>query len=250
LIEGLKKEYEEAVRREFAREEQARIKAQIREEEKVAREREKAVQEARRKETGAQEAVDRIQAALARARDAAEIERLMAELAAPQAQLKEAKENTQRAISNLELKMMKAGTVYVLSNMGSFGQNVFKVGMTRRPDPQERVDELGSASVPFEFDVHMMISCKDAPAVETALHHELHKYRVNKANPRKEFFRIDLETIRRIAETQPGEVSRFHLEPAAEQYRSSQITSDEDAEFNWQTNRSVMEENDSSYGDD
>ena len=100
LIEGLKKEYEEAVRREFAREEQARIKAQIREEEKVAREREKAVQEARRKEGVAHATFDRIQAALAKARDAAEIERLTAELAVTQAQLEEAQENTQRAISN------------------------------------------------------------------------------------------------------------------------------------------------------
>ena len=252
LVENLKTEYEEAVRREFAREEQARIRAQIREEEKVSRERAKAVQDAdrqeqdaRRHEAAKQAARDRIQAALDKARDAAEIERLTAELADAEAQvtqaqskLKEAQENSQRAISNAQ--MTKSGTVYVLSNIGSFGEGVFKVGMTRRDDPQERVDELSSASVPFEYDVHMLISCDDAPTVETALHRELRKHRVNKVNLHKEFFRVDLETIRKIAETQPGKVLRFCPEPVAEQFHDTLNIKDEDYEFVERTVESVM----------
>ena len=79
--------------------------------------------------------------------------------------------------------------MYVLSNIGSFGEGVYKIGMTRRLEPQDRVRELGDASVPFPFDVHMMISCDDAPSLENALHRESHKQRVNKVNFRKEFFR-------------------------------------------------------------
>jgi len=82
----------------------------------------------------------------------------------------------------------------------TFGENIFKVGMTRRLEPKDRVRELGDASVPFPFDIHMMISCEDAPALENALHRGLHKSRMNKANPRKEFFKADLQTIVKIAE--------------------------------------------------
>jgi hypothetical protein len=238
LVAQLKTEYEEAVRREFEREEQARIRAQIREEEKVARERQKAIQDAQLKVTAKQAARDKIQFALDKAKDAAEIERLTAELAEAQLQVKEAQENSQRAISNAE--MTKSGIVYVLSNIGSFGEGVFKVGMTRRDNPQERVDELGSASVPFEYDVHMLLSCVDAPTVETALHRELRKHRINKANFHKEFFRVDLETIRKIAETQPAKVLRFCPEPEAEEYRSSLNTTDEDYEVIEHTHELVM----------
>lgn len=88
----------------------------------------------------------------------------------------------------------------MISNVGSFGESAFKVGMTRRLVPQERVDELGDASFPFTFDVHMMIRSDDAPSLESSLHKELHKYRVNRVNFRKEFFRVDLETIKAAVE--------------------------------------------------
>src|SRR5437868_4948931 len=81
----------------------------------------------------------------------------------------------------------KAGHVYVISNIGTMGDGVFKIGMTRRLTPNERIDELGCAAVPFPFDVHMMIHCEDAPGLENALHHALHKRRINKVNLRKEF---------------------------------------------------------------
>jgi hypothetical protein len=98
----------------------------------------------------------------------------------------------------------KAGNVYVISNVGTFGAGVFKVGMTRRLEPLDRIRELGDASVPFPFDVHMMISCEDAPALECALHRALHKSRINRVNPRKEFFRTDLQLIVDVVQEHHG----------------------------------------------
>ena len=126
-----------------------------------------------------------------------EVERL-------KARLTEAEERSQRAIAQAQLT--KSGFVYVLSNIGSFGENVFKVGMSRRLDPLERVRELSGAAVPFPFDVHMMIATNDAPALENALHRKLHKFRVNKTNPRKEYFKIDIQTILQVVTEHHGEV--------------------------------------------
>jgi hypothetical protein len=90
----------------------------------------------------------------------------------------------------------RAGHVYVISNVGSFGEQVFKIGMTRRLEPLDRIRELGDASVPFEFDVHAMIFSDDAPGLEKKLHRHFLREQVNKVNPRKEFFRIGLPAIR------------------------------------------------------
>ena len=115
----------------------------------------------------------------------------------------------------------KAGTVYVISNLGSFGPDVFKVGMTRRLEPQERVDELGDASVPFQFDVHSFIFSEDAVGLESALHKRLENCRVNKINPRKEFFRVSLDDIERVVqETDP--TATFNRTMVAKEYRASQ----------------------------
>jgi len=114
----------------------------------------------------------------------------------------------------------KAGTVYVISNLGSFGPDVFKVGMTRRLEPQDRVDELGDASVPFEFDVHSVIFSEDAVGLEAKLHERLAECRVNKINVRKEFFRVSLDDIERLVqETDP--TASFNRTMAAEEYRAS-----------------------------
>ena len=114
----------------------------------------------------------------------------------------------------------KAGTVYVISNLGSFGPDVFKVGMTRRLEPQDRVDELGDASVPFEFDVHSFIFSEDAVGLESRLHERLAGCRVNKINARKEFFKISLDDIEKLVqETDP--TASFNRTMAAEEYRAS-----------------------------
>lgn len=239
LVEDLRKGYEDAVRREFARQEQARIKAQIREEERLAREAQKRIDDAERERAAIAAA---LQAALKATKDehAAEVESL-------RAKLKEAEEKAQRAISQAQLT--KAGHVYVLSNIGAFGGGVYKIGMTRRLEPLDRVRELGDASVPFPFDVHMMISCNDAPALENALHREFHKQRMNKVNFRKEYFRVDLQAILDVVASQHGQVD-YILEPEASEYREGLNMTDEDYEFIEHVMEPLLADADGSPGED
>ena len=145
--------------------------------------------------------------------------------------------------------MTRSGHVYVLSNIGSFGEGVLKVGMTRRLEPMDRVKELGDASVPFPFDVHMMISCDDAPTLENALHRELHKQRVNKVNFRKEFFHTDIESVRKMVEANHGKVD-YVADAEALQYREGADMTDEDYEFVEQTVESLMDEEDGFLADE
>ena len=107
-------------------------------------------------------------------------------------------ENQKESIATLSNG--KAGYVYIISNKGSFGDDVFKIGMTRRLEPQDRIDELGSASVPFKFDVHAFIFSDDAVGLEYTLHQRLTNNRVNKVNYRKEFFRIPINDIEELVE--------------------------------------------------
>lgn len=115
----------------------------------------------------------------------------------------------------------RAGYVYIISNIGSFGENIYKIGMTRRLEPQERVDELGSASVPFTFDVHAFIFSTDAVALETALHHRFDRQRVNLVNSRKEFFNVTLDEIEAEVKRNYNGSVEFHRTAAAEEYRES-----------------------------
>jgi hypothetical protein len=118
-------------------------------------------------------------------------------------------------------KNAKAGYVYIISNIGSFGENVFKIGMTRRLEPYERVYELGDASVPFVFDVHAMIFSDDAPALEARLHGHFSADRINKINNRKEFFRADLRQIDAVLRENYDRVFDLIQHAPAEQYRES-----------------------------
>ncbi len=104
----------------------------------------------------------------------------------------------ERAISRAQLT--KSGHVYVVSNIGSFGENVYKIGLTRRLDPDDRIRELGDASVPFPFDVHAMIYAENAPDLEQTLHHAFDSRRVNLVNMRKEFFAVSLSEIAKAAQ--------------------------------------------------
>ena len=121
-------------------------------------------------------------------------------------------------------ELTKAGHVYVISNMGSFGKDIFKVGMTRRLIPEERVKELGDASVPFPFDVHMMVATEDAPALEFKLHEELWKHRMNLVNDGKEFFSVELATIKKFVDKHGGGVVyEFKDAFPAAQWRESEL---------------------------
>lgn len=116
----------------------------------------------------------------------------------------------------------RAGYVYIISNIGAFGENIYKIGMTRRLDPQDRIDELGDASVPFNFDVHAMIFSDDAPALENALHHAFEDKKVNMVNQRREFFNVTLDEIKEVVKKNFDKTVEFIDIPDAEQYRISQ----------------------------
>ncbi|MDD7511018.1 MAG: DUF4041 domain-containing protein [Peptostreptococcaceae bacterium] len=115
----------------------------------------------------------------------------------------------------------RAGYVYVISNIGSFGENVYKIGMTRRLEPLDRVNELGDASVPFNFDVHAMIFSDDAPALENALHHAFESKKVNMINQRREFFHVTLDEIEAVVKANFDKTVEFKKIPDAEQYRET-----------------------------
>lgn len=123
---------------------------------------------------------------------------------------------------DLRAKNAKAGYVYIISNVGSFGENVFKIGMTRRLDPQERIDELGDASVPFNFDVHALIFSEDAPALEALLHKAFENKKVNLMNPRREFFRVSLDEIKEVVFEKYDKTVEFIDVPEATQFRMSE----------------------------
>lgn len=113
----------------------------------------------------------------------------------------------------------RAGYVYIISNVGSFGEDTYKIGVTRRLDPQQRIDELGDASVPFDFDVHAMIFSEDAPALEGALHEHFSDRTINKVNDRKEFFRVRLDEIEEVVRAHHNNVVEFTRIAKAEDYR-------------------------------
>lgn len=200
------------------REEQRRIQEQIRQEEKERRERERAVEEAAKEQ-------EIIRKALAKAREEVEHAnaqdrvKLEAQLGELRQQLADAEAKSQRAISMAQ--QTRSGHVYIISNVGSFGEDVIKIGMTRRRNPDERISELGDASVPFSFDVHAMIHTQDAPALERELHTRFEQARVNKVNYRKEFFRIPIHELREFV-AERGLEATFTLTAEAREFRESQ----------------------------
>lgn len=115
----------------------------------------------------------------------------------------------------------KAGYVYIISNIGAFGENIFKIGMTRRLAPEERIAELSGAAVPFRFDVHAMIFSNDAPKLEAALHNAFADKKLNLVNGRKEFFNVTLDEIKKIVQENHDKTVDFINLPEAEQYRES-----------------------------
>lgn len=203
--------------RDREREEQRAIKDQLREEERARREIERALKEAAKEEEALQRAMEKVREQVAKANDEQRA-KYEAELQQLQVRLSEAEERNRRAMSMAQ--QTRAGHVYIISNIGSFGENVYKIGMTRRLEPIDRIRELGDASVPFAFDVHAMIWSDDAPSLETALHREFVVRQVNKVNPRKEFFRVDLAAIRSAIEARGHEVS-WTVTAAAAEYRES-----------------------------
>lgn len=211
-------QYHFKLKDEREKEEQAAIKEQIREEQKAVREFERAIAKAQKEERMFKEALEAARQELAISSDK-DKEKLTERIALLERQLLEAEENEKRAKSMAE--QTRRGHVYIISNVGSFGDNVYKIGLTRRLEPMDRVKELGDASVPFSFDVHAMIYSEDAPTLETQLHKEFTKLRVNQVNHRKEFFNVTLLDIKdKASEILGGDVD-FKMTALAEDYYES-----------------------------
>ena len=215
-LEAIHVEYEYYVQRERAKEEQRAIKEQMRQEAEERKRLETERKKVEAEESKYQQEIQRITDQMQSAHDAelAALRKRLEEVTALVAQVQEKKEEI------INLQNGKAGTVYIISNIGSFGDHVFKVGMTRRLEPQDRVNELGDASVPFPFDVHSFIFSEDAVALETALHRELDSRRVNKVNLRKEFFNVSIDELKAIVE-RIDPTAPFRVTALAEQYRQS-----------------------------
>lgn len=216
-------EHREKVEEE--REEQRRIKEQMREEEKALREIEKAKKAAGKEEADKTNALDKARDELLQAHGK-QTDRLQIIVDRLEAELKDALERKAKAIARAQLT--RSGHVYVLSNIGSFGEEDYKIGMTRRLEPLDRVKELGDASVPFRFDVHAMIYSEDAPTLENVLHKHFDSRRVNMVNLRREFFYVTLDEIREAVEDNFGFIT-FKTVPDAEEYWQTVAMQEDDA---------------------
>jgi hypothetical protein len=149
------------------------------------------------------------------------LHKLTEQISSFESKLDEARQKKEKAKSRAE-SGLKSGFVYVISNIGSFGERVYKIGMTRRLDPEERIFELGGASVPFPFDKHALLWSDNAPELENALHQLFAERRLNLVNPRREFYRnVDLEEIENFVKSK-GLSAQFTKEPEAREFRETQ----------------------------
>ncbi len=210
---------------EFAQEKEKEKEAlrEAREQEREARKLEREIAAERKKlEKERRQYLNAYKEISERIKDAADDERAALEEKAQE--LKAKLEDVDKAVMDVDYREanQKAGFVYVISNIGSFGENVYKIGMTRRLDPMERVRELGDASVPFNFDVHALIFCDDAPKLEAALHRAFEDRKVNIVNQRREFFRVSLAEIEEVIKQNYDRTVEFTNVPDAEQYRVSE----------------------------
>ena len=200
------------------KERQKELRAQEREEAKVLKEIEEERKRLKKEQTHYENALNVILKQIDKNGETAE-------LLEKKRQLENQINDTLKAIEDVDYREAnrKAGYVYVISNIGAFGENVYKIGMTRRLDPYERIYELSDASVPFNFDVHAMIFTEDAPGLETALHNAFEKNKLNKINTRREFFAVTLDEIKSEVRKNFDKTVEWKDIPEAEQYRQSKL---------------------------
>lgn len=221
-LQELLLEYEYQAKKQQEREEMRAIQDELREEEKARREFEKVQREAEKEESLYRKALEKVQKELGLA-DTETQYKLQEQISLLEAELEEARLRKERAISMAQ--QTKRGHVYVISNIGSFGENVYKIGMTRRLEPLDRVRELGDASVPFKFDVHALIYSDEARTLEYELHKAFAEKKVNMLNYRREFFNVTLEEIElKIQEL--GFKAEFSTTPEAMEYRETKLLLD------------------------
>ncbi len=222
---------QELARRQM--EEQRELKARMRDEEKARREYELQMKRAAAEEEAKRKAIEEKEIEMAAVRQALEraAAHERAQLEQKLASMQQTNEGLRQELAAATERKLtiaqqtKTGTVYIISNLGAFGDGIYKIGQTRRPDPQERIDELGDASVPFDFDVHAWIKSDNAPALEHRLQRRFLSMQVNKVNSRKEFFRVTLKELReeidRLSAAEPMMVTHWTETAAATQYRES-----------------------------
>lgn len=210
-------EYAQKVEEE--KEEQRQIREQMREEEKVRREIEKLKEKVTKEEKHFIQAISNLEVQKENADDEqlTELENKILELQSKLNEVLSQKED----VVNRE-RNTRAGYVYIISNIGSFGEEVYKIGMTRRLEPMDRVRELGDASVPFKFDVHALIFSEDAPTLENTLHKTFNHRRLNLINTRREFFKVTLEEIQEVVKNNHDKTIEFTVTALADEYRESE----------------------------
>lgn len=194
------------------------LREQEREEKRIQKEIEEARKKLEKEKSHYQNALQLLESQLEKNPDDADLLEKKSKLEADIA-------DTQKAISDVDYREAnkRAGYVYVISNIGAFGEDIYKIGMTRRLDPMDRVNELGDASVPFRFDVHALIFSEDAPALETALHNAFEDKKVNKINQKREFFHVTLDEIKEVVHKNFDKTVEWTDVPEAEQFRQSQV---------------------------
>lgn len=208
--------YEYQVKKQEEKEAAAELRAQQREEARIAKEIEAARKEAEKERKHYVQALEKLSAQMQASPDDPALAEKKKELLTHLDDIEGKLEDIDYRQSN-----QRAGYVYIISNVGSFGENVYKIGMTRRLDPMERVYELGDASVPFRFDVHAMIFTEDAPKLEAALHQAFADKRINMVNPRREYFRVSLDEIKEVVRKNHDKTVEFVDVAEAQQYRES-----------------------------
>jgi hypothetical protein len=211
--------YEFEMKKQQEKEEQRRIREEMREEAKLMKEIEDMKAKIAKEEMHFNQALSAVNSRLQNVSSESERELLEKEKAKIEQELAKTGRDKQELLYREQ--NTRAGYVYIISNIGSFGENVFKIGVTRRLDPQERIDELGDASVPFRFDVHAMIFSEDAPALESALHRSFESKRLNMVNNRREFFSVGLHDIEEVVRDNFNKPVDFHRTPEAPEYRQS-----------------------------
>lgn len=224
-IDELTLAYEYQCKKQEEKEALRALREQQREEAKLAKEIEAARKEAEKERKHYLQALEKIKAQL----DACSNDEEREAIREKQNDLIDHLDELTQKMEDIDYRQanQRAGYVYVISNIGSFGEGVYKIGMTRRLDPMERVYELGDASVPFQFDVHAMIFSDDAPQLEAALHQAFADRRVNRVNTRREYFRVSLDEIKAVVREHHDKTVEFTDTPDAQQYRETMVMEQE-----------------------
>ena len=218
-IKELNLAFEYQKKKQEEREELRRKREELREAEKVAREIEEKRKELEKEQEHYQNYLKKINEQI----EVEQSEERKQFLLAKKEELDNNVNDVQLALEDLDYREAnhRAGYVYIISNIGAFGENIYKIGMTRRLEPEDRIAELSGASVPFKFDIHAMIFSDDAPKLEAALHNHFADKKVNLVNGRKEFFNVSLDEIKQVVRENHDKSVDFINIPDAEQYRES-----------------------------